>query len=67
MTVFKYLWVVILVAIYIGWTIHTFALKKGMSWYGWWKNYGSLWFCIHVSALFFASIIYCVWSAGGVE
>lgn len=67
MIAFRYLWLVILVAIYIGWTIYTFSLKKGMSLRGWWENYGSLWFYIHISALFLASAVYFVWSAGGAE
>ena len=65
MIAFRYLWLVILAAIYIGWTIYTFSLKKGMSLSGWWEIYGCLWFYIHISALFLASITYYVWSTGG--
>lgn len=67
MQIFKYLWIVILIGIYLAWVIHTFWLKKGMSLKGWWDNYGSLLFVFHMAILFFSSVMYYAYTKGGFE
>lgn len=57
MQIFNHLWIVILIAVYIGWTVYVFSLKRGMSWLGWFEGYGFGWIILNAAGLFIASLV----------
>ena len=59
MLFFKYLWLIILIGIYLVWTINTFLIKRdNPSWYLWWINYGIYWLFVTLGVTFTSSLMY---------
>ena len=59
MLLFKYLWLVILIGVYLVWTVSVFLMRKeSSSWSLWWLNEGIYWLFITLGITFTLSLGY---------
>lgn len=59
--IYDYVWIAIIFLTWLIWTIRVMMMKKGMSWYGWWNEYASVWVVLHLGVLFISSLFVCIY------
>lgn len=62
---FKYVWLIMILAIYVGWFINVCRMKKGMSWIGWFDEYFGPWLFVQGFLIFIASMMVWAFSRSG--